>query len=66
MSLETRPQPARSLTGGDADHWYCCDPTVAYCGLDISGVREGREFQQMCPLCVLADEQGGYCPEGTP
>jgi hypothetical protein len=46
-------------TGGDpydVDHWYCCDPNVAYCGLDLTGVPEGETAGVMCPLCVLAEE----------
>lgn len=53
-----------SLTGNpdDVDHIYCCDPNLAMCGLDLTGVAEGPEFDAACPLCGLAEDTGQGCP----
>lgn len=66
MTAAILPEEIVTGLGGDVDHWYCCDPDVAYCGLDLSGVPDGEEFDEMCPLCVLADEAGGFCPSCSP
>jgi hypothetical protein len=59
VSIETLPRPTSTSSGGDVDHWYCCDPNVAFCGLDITETPEGRFSVDMCPLCVLVDDDGG-------
>lgn len=62
----TVPLPQRADTSiGDVDHLCCsCDTTVALCGLDLTGVPEGPEFDQVCPLCVWVLESGVSCPGG--
>lgn len=50
----------------DVAHWWCCDESMAWCGLDISEmewVDEGDAAD--CPLCVLAYEDG-FCPTCGP
>jgi hypothetical protein len=61
---ETMTAEARTQTGADfdLDHWYCCDPSTAYCGRDISGDAEGHTDENLCPLCVLAEEERTPCP----
>lgn len=62
MTAATQSRPVDVSSGGDVDHWYCCDPDQAYCGMDLTGVPDEPEFDEMCPLCVLADEAGYECP----
>ncbi|GAA0495108.1 hypothetical protein Ade02nite_19190 [Paractinoplanes deccanensis] len=62
MSIETLPSPSDTSVGDDVDHYYCCDPNVAFCGLDLTDVLEGPGFHLICPLCALAEESGYRCP----
>lgn len=55
--------PARADSDYDLDHWYCCDPNIAYCGRDISGDAEGHADENLCPLCALVEENHIPCPE---
>lgn len=58
---ETAPAPR----DGDPDvyHYYHCDPDVAWCGVDLSGVEEcpPKPGEIRCPLCQLAWESD-LCP----
>lgn len=60
----SRPDPklvdAQSV--GDVDHLYCCDPDLALCGLDLTGVPDYPEFDEDCALCVLVHEDSYRCP----
>lgn len=48
--------------GDNLDHFWCCDPDVAYCGSDISDATE-RDFDEdaedMCVVCY--DMQFAIC-----
>jgi hypothetical protein len=35
-----RPDVQLSETADALDHYFCCDPDVSCCGLDISNVRQ--------------------------
>lgn len=57
--------PERTTPGDaedDLDHFYCCDPDVAYCGADISGayVVMSAEMTNLCPMCEVLDDT--LCP----
>ncbi len=57
MSMQTAPAPQRGTdTLLDADHLYCCNPSVALCGEDISWM-EDIDFDEAltCPLCEVLD-----------
>lgn len=58
---EHRANPDIAQSVGDVDHLYCCDPDIALCGLDISDVPEGPEYDNDCPLCRLVRDEG-VCP----
>lgn len=57
------PAPADTDDAFDVDHWYCCNPNIAYCGRDISGDPEGHRDTNLCLLCVLVEEKHIPCPE---
>lgn len=57
------PHTTRSANPDDVDHLYCCDPNLSMCGLDLTGVPEGPEFDAVCPLCGLAGDTRQGCPE---
>ena len=61
MSTAALPAPIAANVG-DVDHLYCCDPDVAMCGLDLTGVPEGREFTHVCPLCAEVNDSDTPCP----
>lgn len=59
MSTATLPAPAvPGLADGELTHLYCCDPDVAWCGQDISGMAFSppSAAEPECRACDLADE----------
>jgi hypothetical protein len=61
VSVETLPRPTVTRAPDSVTHLYCCDPNLAFCGLDITDEPYGCGGEAMCPLCVLVD--GGDGPE---
>lgn len=64
MTTATLPAAVSvNTTDDDTDHWYCCNPDVAMCGLDISSAPFVRtDPRRLCPLCDLVDVEGLPCP----
>lgn len=63
VHVSTALEPAPADTDGDEDdvcHFFCCDPTVAWCGKPIDGVEgepiDGPYEPDDCALCILSDE----------
>lgn len=64
MTTETLPQ----RTDQDVDDWdhvFCpCDPDVALCGVDLTGLEEcpaEAALEKTCPMCVVLAEPGHVC-----
>jgi hypothetical protein len=56
VSTETAPAPVTTDTGdSDLDHVFCCEPTMALCGVNIAGdpVNEGEWTEDDPDLCVV-------------
>ncbi|MEV1315335.1 hypothetical protein AB0J14_04540 [Micromonospora arborensis] len=65
MATDTLPAPTRSDTAtGGVDHYYCCDPNVSFCGLNMTGMPPWPEHEAVCPLCVAVQQAGVPCPTG--
>jgi hypothetical protein len=68
MTTCLAPDRAPTDTGGEDDdlhHIWCCDPDVAVCGVDLTGVPDAGDVGdgvQVCPLCALAWDGGLPCP----
>lgn len=65
MTTATLPAPAgsdRRADNDDVDHLYCCDPDVAICGVDLSGIPEGFEFDNLCRYCAYLERNRLGCP----
>lgn len=63
--LEPAPGPAGTDDTGNLDHFYCCNPDVAYCGADLSDVPEAYFDEHGPTVCVVcADLDNQPCPRG--
>lgn len=61
------PAPVAADAGTETDHWYHCDPRVAYCGalLDIAddaGDAADDDEDVACPLCWHVWHDMHRCP----
>jgi hypothetical protein len=47
----------------DPEHYICCDPDVAMCGISVAG-QEWVDGQpdRTCRLCLYVDDEGLPCP----
>lgn len=53
--LETEPSgPGTAPAGDGLNHYFCCDPDMAYCGTDISGYEMG--WAASLPACIVCVE----------
>jgi len=63
--LLDRPEPPGTAPA-DGDGWqhiWCCDPDVALCGADLSGVEDSDgEDEPVCTDCAIADALRRPCP----
>ncbi len=62
MTAPTASPARTSLSDDDIDHLYCCDENVAMCGADLTDTPDGPEFDEVCRLCLLAEQSGMPCP----
>lgn len=63
MSAELEEQPVDAgVDEPDVTHFWCCDPTIAWCGevLDDDGDDEYNYIDSPddCALCILAGQTG--------
>lgn len=58
--LDTAPAPTPTVTGPQIFHWYCCDPNIAYCGTDLSGVPK-KDEGDMCVVCEDLEDEPCTC-----
>jgi hypothetical protein len=57
------PASAAASTGDDLAHVYCCNPDVALCGTDVTGVPEVPDEDTTCVVCLdLEDADFACCP----
>jgi len=62
----TLPTPTCALlpAGDDLSHYYCCDPDLSLCGLDLSRVPESRPpLPNLCRVCEALD-RSVHCARG--
>lgn len=56
-ALPTRPELVESDAddGDNLDHYFCCDPDISCCGLDISGVEDAGDddLEDLCEECDM-------------
>jgi hypothetical protein len=57
VSVREQPQPATDVTDDEVCHWFCCQPDLALCGADLTGMAPGGPNDIDCPLCVLVAER---------
>ncbi len=61
----TQPTRVDPATGGDdVTHYYCCDPNIAMCGLDLTNhayVDDDEEDGDDCRLCAYIDDENLPC-----
>lgn len=55
-AVEVLERPAEAPKDEASDHYYCCDPAVAWCGADISGYYEIPGDLPPLDLCSLCAE----------
>lgn len=63
--MEWMESVMKAVTGLDAsadtvDHYYCCNPAVAYCGADLTNVPETR-VDDPCVVCRWSAENEPVC-----
>lgn len=61
---DSRPAPTSS-GDDDPDHYYCCDPDIAMCGADLTGVDDIGDdgvVDPLCPLCAYVEDHYLPCP----
>jgi hypothetical protein len=63
-TLTAAPTQTSAVTGAgdDLNHIYCCNPSLALCGTDISGSAETDFDVASCVVC--ADLEANYQPSG--
>ncbi len=45
--------PELTDTLDDLNHWYCCDPDLALCGIDLTDVAEMDDDEEVnCAACL--------------
>lgn len=55
------PAAGSEATADDLCHVYCCDPTTAWCGTDVSDAPEVDESTDLdCVVCADLEDQP--CP----
>lgn len=45
-------------------HYYCCDPSRALCGLDLSDMPPAGDREQDCVVCADLDADYPVCTSG--
>lgn len=61
MTARLKPSPVRTGNrGSDLDHVYCCDPSLALCGADISDQPE-IDDDRVISCVVCNDLEGQPC-----
>jgi hypothetical protein len=64
------PNPTTTTVGDDnpdITHYYCCDPNLAMCGLDIANHPwvDDTNPDTDCRLCVYIQDNNLPCPHPT-
>lgn len=60
-TLPERTSP--DVEDDDFEHYYCCNPNVAFCGADVTDdVDVGDDFDPECPCPMCEVLLGTVCP----
>jgi hypothetical protein len=64
-STDTAPTVTGSDHADDLVHLWCCDDTIAYCGLDITEDTPLDDWadEDECVVCGDLEQSGALCPK---